>query len=426
MKKKSPKLKIGDKGLGAFARTRALVPNGNGTMSKVATLPPDEPSYIVRGKGCRVWDVDGNEYIDFKCCLGPNSLGYCHPSVDEAIRRQLKVGISFGHPNPLETELAEQLVEVIPCAERVRFLKTGNEAMQAAFKVARAHSGRDRILSCGYHGWSHIMRDNRGVPGCVADLRIDYDWGDLAGVERILGERGGEIAAVSLAASYAQLTAGDDFPSKLRNLTKAHGVLLIIDEIVTGFRLRIGGFHEYYGFKPDLAVFSKALANGMPISVFCGSREVMSELENNATVSSTFSGELLSVAAALATLKVYRTEGVIDHLWNIGGRFSSGMNRIFAKHGLPLSWKGLAPCTFLTPESGNAGLDDRLRRSLFRHSLRHGLMFYHALYVNFSHKEADIDEALARFDLVCRNVDPDSELSAQEPRRPVIGALANR
>ncbi|PIY44563.1 MAG: aspartate aminotransferase family protein, partial [Armatimonadetes bacterium CG_4_10_14_3_um_filter_66_18] len=154
-----------------WQEAQTLIGAGTGTLSKRATLEGDEPAYIVRGKGCRIWDLDGNEYIDYRNSLGPITLGYCYPAVDDAIRAQLEQGIIFGHPHPLEVELARELVEVLPCAEKVRFLKTGGEAMAACIRLARAFTRRPRIVTCGYHGWlSRAGTIEHGLPEAIGAL----------------------------------------------------------------------------------------------------------------------------------------------------------------------------------------------------------------------------------------------------------------
>jgi len=285
-----------DKGWSCFNGHKSAIAGGNGTLNKVPRLRPDEPALMERGKGCRMWDVDGNEYIDFRCALGPVTLGYAHPAVNEAIRAQLEKGVVFSHPAEQEFLLAKELIEAIPCAESVRFLKTGGEAVAATIKLARAFTGRNMVLGCGYHGWLNACEDTMGLAHGVRESHRSFDYGDLAAVEGLLREHDGDVAAVVLAGAYAAMEPVDAFPLALRELTERHNVLLIIDEIVTGYRLRLGGYHAFYDFLPDLAVFSKGMANGMPLSVFCGRREIMELAAGKAVVSSTFSGEALSIA----------------------------------------------------------------------------------------------------------------------------------
>lgn len=393
-----------------FRASCRYLAGGSSTGSKRARLAGDEPAVLVRGKGCRVRDADGNEYIDFRNSLGPVTLGYAVDEVDDAIRAQLADGIVFGHPHVLEGEVAKLLCEVIPCAEQVRFLKTGGESCAAAIRVARAATGRDRIVQIGYNGWLNAVgagaavnpREQSGgvppgVPRCVAELFHVARWGDEAGVRAIFEARGPEIAAVIVAAGYPDIELGKTFLPFLRQLTREHGALLIADEIVTGFRLALGGAQEYFETIPDLAVFAKGMANGMPISTFLGRAEYMAVLDR-AIVSSTYGGETLSLAAARATIEIYRQKKVVDHLWKMGEKMWGGAAALAEQYGLPLECRGFAPCKQLS--SPEPDFMDRFLRAAYRN----GLSFYNVSYTNFSHKERDIDEALERFEAACREL----------------------
>lgn len=392
------------------------IATGSSTMSKRPTLRPDEPCYIARGDGCRVWDIDGNEYIDFRNALGPITLGYRFPAVDEAIRQQLDKGVVFGHPTTLEGEVAERLVEVIPCAEKVRYLKTGGEAIAAAIKVARAATGRDIILHCGYNGWlnslaaggralpGRVQDAPLGVPAAVSALHRAVPWGDLAPWEAAFTEHNGHIAAAIVAMDYFEADLARNFLPQVRALTAQHGTLLIIDEIVTGFRIAIGGLHEFCNVDVDMAVFSKGMANGMPLSALVGNGELLDVIER-APISSTFAGEALSLAAAKASIETYRTGEVVPHLAARGREFVDGANRVFASHGVPLRYSGMPACPFLHPTQGdprNAGAP--AIDSFLRAAYRNGLSLYLVSYPNFSHSEADIAEALERLDAAVREV----------------------
>lgn len=415
----------GDKGRAQFERSLRWLPAGSGTLSKVAKRYPEEPSLLSRADGCRVWDPDGNVYIDYRCALGPVVLGHRHPAMVAAISRQLESGIVFSYPHPLEGMLAEALVEILPAAEMVRFLKTGSEANAAAFKLARAFTGRDLIISSGYHGWMQHVRGTRGIPAAVAAGHLNFEYGDLAGLEALLETHADKVAAVTLSGSYPHMRDGDDFPGKLRQLTQRHKVLLIIDEIVTGFRLRIGGFHDYYGFTPDLAVFAKGMANGMPLSAVVGRAEIMQMAGGEAAISSTFSGETLSLAASLAVVDVFRNEPVIEHLWTMGKRLMDGLNRIFKSNALPILVQGLPPCPRFVFTSGDSDNDTRHETAFFRGMCRRGILFYLVPYVSYAHQAADIDQTLQAAADVCAQLNPDSEIIPGK-ETPLLGAAAMR
>lgn len=395
-------------------RLTRIMPSGSSTTSKAPIALPDEPEVIVRGSGCRVWDGEGREYIDFRNGLGPVTLGYGFPAVDEAIRRQLRNGITFGHPHPLECEAAELICDLVPAAEQARFLKTGGEAMAAAIRIARAYTGRDHIVHIGYNGWLNALAPGApalpgwpakslpGVPGSISRLHHRADWNDIDMLEQLLEQQPGQVAAVAVAADYVDMAAGHEIYPRLRELTRSAGALLIYDDIVTGFRIAVAGIQEYFGVEPDLAVFSKGIANGMPLSAYVGSREVMSACDPaRASISSTFGGETLSLAAAIACMSTYRDQPVVEHLWDQGARMWNGLNALFRKSGLPLTVRGFWPCAALTAS------DRALVPEFLRHAFRHGVSLYNVSYVNFSHADADIDEALDRLGRACAELAAD-------------------
>lgn len=375
-------------------RAEGVIPLATQTHSKAAreALRGVEPCYLVRGEGCRVWDLDGNEYIDFRNGLGPISLGYRFPAVDEAVRRQMERGMIFSYPHPLEVEVAERLVEVIPCAERVRFLKTGGEAMAATHRLARAFTGRDLILTSGYHGWVNTM-SRTGVPEATRQTCRALPWGDAGPYAEAFETAPEAIAGVSVACGYADVEKGHTFLADLRGLTEKHGAVLIFDEIVMGFRLRRGGGQEYFGVTPDLAVFAKGISNGMPLSCFVGRAEVM-ETVKEAVVSSTFGGDTLGLAAAQAVLEVYEQEDVIGTLWARGQQLHEGFRAHCERLNVPAGFRGAPPVgqlVFSHPDrERNADLFLRFNAEV----LKRGVMIYSVCYTSFSHSEADIQKTV--------------------------------
>jgi glutamate-1-semialdehyde 2,1-aminomutase len=294
------------------------------------------PLFLSSGRGCRVTDPDGNIYIDYLQGLMTNILGYVDPDVDAAVRRQLELGVSFSLPTSLEADLAERLVEDIPCAEMVRFGKNGSDATTAAIRLARAHTGRDRIALCGYHGWHdwYIGTTTRsaGVPDAIRTMSDTFAFGDVEALADHIVRNGGSHAAVILEPAGAAVPDPTFLPA-LRALCDREGVLLIFDEIVTGFRMGPGGAQEHYGVTPDLACFGKAMANGLPISAVVGRREVMIGMED-IFFSGTYGGEALSLAAAIATLDKLKAEKVAPRLWALGETLMARSNDAVAATGL--------------------------------------------------------------------------------------------
>lgn len=389
-------------------RALAVMPVGSSTNSKAPTLLPDEPEVIVRGHGCRVWDDRGREFIDYRCALGPVTLGYADPTVDAAIRAQLDDGILFGHPHPLETTTAELFCSLVPGAEAARFLKTGGEALAAVIRIARAHTGRDRVVQIGYNGWLNSLAAGArvlpgattdavpGVPAALAALHHAVDWEDRATLDRLFLTRGSEIAVILVAADYPAIPEAAGFYRYLRDLADRHGALLAYDEMVTGFRVAIGGMAEATGVLPDLSVFGKGIANGMPLAVYCGRREVLGVLDRGeVVVTSTYGGETLSLAAATATMTAIRDRDVIARLLASGTRLQNGLNAVFAETGSGIRLVGHPACPQFV------GADAEIQAFL-RAAFRHGLSFYRVVYVNAAHTDADIDETLRRAALAAR------------------------
>lgn len=285
----------------------------------MATVEGAAPLFLDRGDGARVWDVDGNEFIDYVLGLLPVILGYRDPDVDAAICSQLERGISFSLATDLEPELAERLVEIIPCAEMVRFGKNGSDATSAAIRLARAYTGRDRIAIAGYHGWHDwyigTTARNLGVPQTIRDLSSTFAFNDANTLEGLLKTDPQGFAAVILE-PMALEAPEPGFLEAVRTLCDLYGVVLVFDEIVTGFRINLGGAQAEFGVTPDLAAFGKAMGNGMPISAIVGQREIMRYMED-IFFSGTFGGEALSLAAAIATidkLRVAQVPKVINKL----------------------------------------------------------------------------------------------------------------
>jgi len=321
-----------------YERALKVIPTASQTFSKAATgtVEGAAPLFLERGEGARVWDPDGNVYIDYVMGLLPVVLGYRDPDVDGAIRTQLDRGITFSLATELEAELAESLCELIPCAEMVRFGKNGSDATSAAVRLARAFTGRDKIAICGYHGWHdwYIGTTARhlGVPQAIRDLSIAFPFNDLDALEALLKAEPDRFAAVILEPEGLDAPL-PGFLDAVRGLCDTYGVVLVFDEIITGFRRHLGGAQAVHGVTPDLASFGKAMANGMPISAIVGRREIMRLMED-IFFSGTFGGEALSLAASIATIdKLRRLDGPAKFA-GMGARLRAGVATSLEAHGL--------------------------------------------------------------------------------------------
>lgn len=386
-----------------WERAVPLIPAGTQTLSKGPTqyVQRIAPKYLQRGKGCRVWDVDGNEYIDYPMGLGSVILGHSYPSVNEAIQRQVEQGMSFSLMHPLEVELAELLTTVIPWADMVRLGKNGSDATTGAIRGARAFTGREMVLHCGYHGWHDwyigSTSRNRGVPNGSIQLQAGFPYNDLPALETLFDRHKGQVAAVIME-PYGMVLPDPGFLRGVKELAHSNGAILIFDEVATGFRFRLGGIDDYFGVNPDLACFGKAMGNGMPISAIVGRREVM-EVFDEVFYSFTFGGECLSLAASIATIKEIQVQEVPAHLWEMGTRLQEGFNRMVWDLKLERNTRsiGLAPRTALLFQDGQ-GNDSLLLKSLFQQEvLKRGILFSAAHCVSFSHSPEDIDMTLAAY-----------------------------
>jgi len=364
------------------------------------------PSFIERGEGCYLWDVDGNKYLDFVCALGPITVGYNDPRVNRAIIRQLEKGIVFSQPALVSMELAEKITEVVPCAEMVRFVKNGSDATSAAVRLARAYTGREVVLASGYHGMQDwyigATANNKGVPKAVCSLTKMFTYNDLAHLEDLFEQYSGEVACVIL-----EPIQGDGplegYLENLKRLTEKQGAILIFDEVVSGFRYALGGASELYNVKPDLAAFGKGMANGMPISAVAGRRELLKQIESGVFISTTFGGEALSMAAALETIKILQEPGVYDHFWNLGRRMLSGLRNIIQSYNLDnvILTNGLAPHSGVL-FNGKGALDYLDINSLFQQEMiDSGILTVGVNNFNLAHQEVDVDYYLEAAEKAC-------------------------
>ena len=386
-------------------RARRVIPSATQTLSKGPSqfVQGVSPVYFERGRGCRVWDVDGHEYIDWAMALGPMILGYADPEVDAAVARQLRDGPTFSLMHPLEVEVAELLTQVIPSAEMVRFLKTGSEGNSAAVRIARAYTGRDKIATCGYHGWhdwsAATLPLRRGVPAGVRQDIVEFEYNNLPALERCLAEHAGQIAAVILEPMCLQWPK-DGFLKHVRRLAHEHGALFVLDEVITGFRWALGGAQQYFDLRADLSIFGKAMANGLPLAAVVGRRDVMAVLDDGAFVSLTHGGETLSLAAAKATIEKLRDRGIIGQLWERGQRLWEALSELLVRHEL-LEWLRLEgpTCRFAVVPLPGRGVDVLLVRSIVQQELmRRGVFFGGAHVFSAAHDERALEQTIAAYE----------------------------
>jgi glutamate-1-semialdehyde 2,1-aminomutase len=393
-----------------------VTPGGTQLFSRRADrfVPGITPMYLERAEGVHLWDIDGNEYLDFGMGCGPVVLGHAYPAVVAAVTDAVQRGNCLTVNSPLEVELADLLIELVPCADMVRFFKCGGETNAGAIRIARGHTGRDVVAFCGYHGWhdwylaanlqddntlnSHLLPglDTRGVPKGLAGTAVPFEYNNLASLEAVFEQNRGQVACVIMEAARSK-QPDPGYLEGVRSLCDEHGALLIFDEVVTGFRMALGGAQEYFGVTPDMCTFAKALSNGIPLGAVCGRREIM---QSAATmfISSTYFSDTIGLAAGVATVKTLRDEPVIPHLWAMGSKLQAGVQELAAKHGLHFHCEGFAPVLHL-------GFDepDEQRRVLMttvflQELVKRGILCLMGAYLSYSHQPEDIEAYLAAVD----------------------------
>lgn len=331
-------------------RAKEATPVGAQTYSKSYRYfcGDNAPYFLEKGDGAVVWDVDNNTYVDFILGLGAVTVGYNNQEVNSAITRQLERGISFSQATKQEIELAEKLISIIPCAEMVRFLKNGGDATTAAVKLARAATGRDIVAACGYHGMHDwyicSTTNNRGIPSQLGRLTKTFEYNDISSLERLFDENPKKIAAVILEPVQDNGPEGQ-FLHKVKELCNKEGALLIYDEVISGFRVALGGAQEKYNVVPDLAAYGKGMGNGLPISVVVGKKDILKLIEEGIFISTTFGGEALSIAGSLKTIEILERKDSFPHILNVSERLyqksvqlveEKGLSDIITMWGLPV------------------------------------------------------------------------------------------
>lgn len=393
-------------------RLASVIPGAGHTYAKGPDQYPEQsPGVLVRGKGCRVWDADGNEFIEYGMGLRSVTLGHAYPPVVNAVKDALELGTNFTRPSPIELETAERLLEIVDGADMVKFTKDGSTATSAALKLARAHTGRDMVAICAeqpffsYDDWYICTTTmDGGIPEVERERTVRFNYGDTGSLSRAFESHPGRIAAVFL--EPARLNhPPPGFLESLKQQCQEHGAVLVFDEMITGFRWHIGGAQKLYGVTPDLSTFGKALANGYSVSALCGKRELMRlgsrerPQDNVFLLSTTHGAEIPALAAAIATMHTYRTEPVVEHLHRQGDRLIAGFKQAAARHGLENSVFPVGlPCNLLFATRDPQGKPSQPYRSLFlQETIKRGVLMP-SLVVSYSHTDDDIDRTIDAID----------------------------
>jgi glutamate-1-semialdehyde-2,1-aminomutase len=390
------------KSYAVFEKAKDIIPGGViGTRRPENFVPDAYPLYVTEGKGAQFLDIDGHEYIDWLAGFGPVLLGHAYDAVDNAAIERIKKGFCFNLSQDIQNSLAEKVIQMVPCAEKVLFVLSGSDATTATIRMARTHTGREKILRFGYHGWHDwCVPVPTGVPEKVREDIIPFKYNDIDSVTAAMDRFKGEVAAVILTPLAHEFNRPIEFPQdgfldKLRELTKSEGSLLIFDEIRTGFRIAPGGAQEYFGVTPDLAAFGKAMANGYPIGMVAGSADVMMA-NQKAYISSTFFYNSVSMSASLAALNEIGSKNVIAHIWKLGEMLQQGMEGLIATYNMPAEVSGPPPMPYLTFSYDPEKKFKERRRIFFTETTKNGIFLhpFHHWYVLFTHTEEHVKTTL--------------------------------
>lgn len=323
-----------------FEKALKIIPWGMQTNAKrpIKEFSGIMPFYIEKAKGCRFWDVNHREFIDYRTALGAVILVYCFDEVDQAVKLQIDKGVIFSVASPLEVELAEKIIEIVPCAEMVRFMKNGVDANVWNVCLARSYTGKDKIIRGDYNGyndWFMTGIKGNGVPEILNKYVYEVNYGEIEKNEKILTNDGDKIACIlAIPYDFNEDTTGE-FPRALKNFANKYEVILIFDEFLTGFKLSIGGAQEYFNVKPDLSSFAKAVVSVYLISTYCGKREIMDKL-NDFVLTVTYAGETLSITAAIATIDFMKKENIHQNLYKIGDTLMNRFKEIANRFSIPV------------------------------------------------------------------------------------------
>ena len=389
-----------------------VIPGGCHTLAKGDDqFPVLAPGFIERGSGSHVWDVDGNEYIEYGMGCRAVTLGHAFPPVINAVRDELERGCNFGRPSPIELECAQMLLGMIDGAEMCKFAKDGSSVTTAALKLARAFTGREKVALCADHPFFAVhdwfigtTEIDAGIPESTKRRSLKFNYNEPDSLLRLFRENPGEIAAVILEpAKYGD--PEDGFLHKVKDLCRKHGAVFILDEMITGFRWHNGGAQAYYGIKPDLSTFGKALANGMSVSALVGRKEIMElgglfhDKERVFLLSTTHGAETHALAGAIATMKVYQEQPVIETLHRQGKKLRDGLRSAIASNGLSdqIRLEGKPCCMVLSCADAQGNPSQAFRTLMLQETIKHGVIMP-SLVVSYSHSDGDIDNTIAAID----------------------------
>lgn len=391
-------------------RANKVIPHQTGTFSRAAPtfIEGVYPEYIESADGSHFTDVDGNEFIDYLCGLGPITLGYNYKPVNDAIVQQLKKGILFSLPHKIEVEASELFCNIIPYAEKVKFEKTGSNAVTGAVRAARAITKRDIIAYCGgggvWHDWQAAMvsRD-KGVPKFNSDLIKIFEYNDIEGLEQIFEDFPNQIAAIVMEPTTYEKPK-KDFLQKIRKIADRNNALLILDEVITGFRFDLGGAQKFFNIKGDLTCFGKGMGNGLPISAISGPDEFM-KIFDELWVSSTNNSEALSLAGTIAVINEMKEKKTIEKCWSTGKKLFTGWNKVSSENGLNSVISGYPIRMIMKCYDSNGKISPELKAVILQEIVKKGIFMSPSwIGISYSHSDEDIQKTLENLDLSLKKI----------------------
>lgn len=390
-----------EKSFAMFEEAQRLVPGGVAGIRRPYNFVPGEyPIFFDRAKGSHVIDVDGNEYIDYLCAYGPIIIGYGEDEIDDAVYRQVKdKGFCFSLTQPIQNKLIQKLTEIVPCCEMAAIVKTGSDATTIAIRVARAHTGKTKIARCGYHGWHDwCVEVKGGIPAKFYEDIIEFHYNDLDQLESIVKQNAGDLAGIIITPVGHPLAHEVEMPKPgylegVRKLADEYGIVLIFDEIRSGFRCSLGGAQELFGVTPDLATIGKAMANGYSISALVGKRNIMSVLADKVFLSSTFFPNSDAQIAALKTIEILERDNILEAVREKGMYFSNAVEKVVKDSGMPVNFSGAPWMPYITFPKDDTGLYKKLRNEFYTHLIRRKVFLqpYHHGYICYRHSKEDLD-----------------------------------
>ncbi len=388
-----------------FEEAKQYIPGGVlGIRRPYNFVPGEYPIFIDSGKGGYIYDVDGNKYMDMLCSYGPIILGHREEEVDNAVIAQIQdKGFCFNLAQDWQNKLAKKIVELIPSAEMAFMVKTGSDATTSAIRIARAATGKEKIFRCGYHGWHDwCVEVKGGIPKKLYEDTYGFDYNDIDSLQALFDEHKDSVAAVIITPVGHPLGHPVEEPKPgfleaVKEMTHKFGAVLIFDEIRSGFRVSLGGAQERYGVTPDMTVIGKAMANGYPISAVCGKKELLSLVEHEVFVSSTFFPNSLEMVASLKTIEILEREKALDVIWQHGEKLLDGWRKAAAEvPELGARVSGIPPMPFITFDRDEKKLYKERRTEFYRQMIRRGVFLapYHHGYVCYRHSDEDIEFAI--------------------------------